>query len=203
MFENKEQGGRSMIEMLGVLAIIGVLSVAGIAGYSKAMQTWKLNKWKAQITDLVFSTKEIYKNERHFGKADEDVLPTLLELGAIPKDMLDEKRRDMFGNSVSMQISNAALSDGSDFWRLAIFFGTQPSTTAEMNCRELYTFPLADPDVHAVVNWANYYRVCGKYTDEEYKKKYPCSEYNMQQVADKCEICREQACTLILLYRND
>ncbi|MBR2136742.1 MAG: prepilin-type N-terminal cleavage/methylation domain-containing protein [Alphaproteobacteria bacterium] len=30
------QSGRSMIEMLGVLAIIGVLSVGGIAGYSKA-----------------------------------------------------------------------------------------------------------------------------------------------------------------------
>ena len=33
----EEQNGRSMIEMLGVLAIIGVLSVGGIAGYSKAM----------------------------------------------------------------------------------------------------------------------------------------------------------------------
>ena len=29
--------GRSMVEMLGVLAIIGVLSVGAIAGYSKAM----------------------------------------------------------------------------------------------------------------------------------------------------------------------
>ncbi|MGN0912547.1 MAG: hypothetical protein ACI4OE_04535, partial [Alphaproteobacteria bacterium] len=28
------QGGKSMIEMLGVLAIIAVLSVGGIAGYS-------------------------------------------------------------------------------------------------------------------------------------------------------------------------
>ena len=36
--------GRSMIEMLGVLAIIGVLSVGGIAGYSKAMTKWKINK---------------------------------------------------------------------------------------------------------------------------------------------------------------
>ena len=34
----KVSSGRSMIEMLGVLAIIGVLSVGGIAGYSKAMQ---------------------------------------------------------------------------------------------------------------------------------------------------------------------
>ena len=38
------QSGRSMIEMLGVLAIIGVLSVGGIAGYSKAMEKWKIIK---------------------------------------------------------------------------------------------------------------------------------------------------------------
>ena len=36
--------GRSMIEMLGVLAIIGVLSVGGISGYSKAMEKYKINK---------------------------------------------------------------------------------------------------------------------------------------------------------------
>ena len=36
--------GRSMIEMLGVLAIIGVLSVGGIAGYSKAMEKFKVSK---------------------------------------------------------------------------------------------------------------------------------------------------------------
>ena len=40
----RNQLGRSMIEMLGVLAIIGVLSVGGIAGYSKAMEKWKINK---------------------------------------------------------------------------------------------------------------------------------------------------------------
>ena len=40
----QKQYGRSMIEMLGVLAIIGVLSVGGIAGYSKAMEKWKINK---------------------------------------------------------------------------------------------------------------------------------------------------------------
>ncbi|MCQ2735010.1 MAG: hypothetical protein MJ212_03555, partial [Alphaproteobacteria bacterium] len=36
--------GRSMIEMLGVLAIIGVLSVGGIAGYTEAMRKYKVNK---------------------------------------------------------------------------------------------------------------------------------------------------------------
>ena len=43
----KEQG-RSMVEMLGVLAIIGVLSIGGIAGYTMAMNRYKAN----QILDL-------------------------------------------------------------------------------------------------------------------------------------------------------
>lgn len=36
--------GRSMVEMLGVLAVIGVLSVAGIAGYSIAMRSYRTNE---------------------------------------------------------------------------------------------------------------------------------------------------------------
>ena len=44
------QNGRSMIEMLGVLAIIGVLSVGGIAGYSKAMMKYRVNKSVQQIS---------------------------------------------------------------------------------------------------------------------------------------------------------
>ena len=40
----KNESGRSMVEMLGVLAIIGVLSVGGIAGYRMAMDKITLNK---------------------------------------------------------------------------------------------------------------------------------------------------------------
>ena len=40
----KTQSGRSMIEMLGVLAIIGVLSVGGLAGYTKAMRAHRANE---------------------------------------------------------------------------------------------------------------------------------------------------------------
>lgn len=48
------QHGRSMIEMLGVLAIIAVLSVGGIAGYSKAMEKWKANKLVSEYSYLIF-----------------------------------------------------------------------------------------------------------------------------------------------------
>ena len=39
-----QQAGRSMVEMLGVLAIIGVLSVGGVYGYSVAMRSYRINE---------------------------------------------------------------------------------------------------------------------------------------------------------------
>ena len=45
--------GRSMVEMLGVLAIIGVLSTAGIAGYTKAMEKFKVNEVANQISTII------------------------------------------------------------------------------------------------------------------------------------------------------
>ncbi|MCM1322788.1 MAG: hypothetical protein NC218_01235 [Acetobacter sp.] len=39
-----QEKGRSMIEMLGVLAIVGVLSVGGIAGFNKAINAYKNNQ---------------------------------------------------------------------------------------------------------------------------------------------------------------
>ena len=52
-FYKKSQLGRSMVEMLGVLAIIGVLSVGGIAGYSKAMEKHKINKALEQVSLII------------------------------------------------------------------------------------------------------------------------------------------------------
>ena len=54
------QSGRSMVEMLGVLAIIGVLSVGAIAGYSKAMMKYKLNKQAESFNSLLNSAIQLY-----------------------------------------------------------------------------------------------------------------------------------------------
>ena len=42
--KNVNESGRSMVEMLGVLAIIGVLSIGGIAGYTLAMNRYRANE---------------------------------------------------------------------------------------------------------------------------------------------------------------
>ena len=45
----KKESGRSMVEMLGVLAVIGVLSIGGIAGYTLSMRRHRAN----QVLDVV------------------------------------------------------------------------------------------------------------------------------------------------------
>ena len=60
------QAGRSMIEMLGVLAIIGVLSVGGIAGYSKAMTKFKINKSIDQISQIVGNIRTMYGSQKNY-----------------------------------------------------------------------------------------------------------------------------------------
>ncbi len=48
----KNESGRSMVEMLGVLAIIGVLSVGGIAGYTLAMNKYR----QAEVSNAIALT---------------------------------------------------------------------------------------------------------------------------------------------------
>ncbi|MBR1841090.1 MAG: hypothetical protein IJ778_03060 [Alphaproteobacteria bacterium] len=57
------QSGRSMVEMLGVLAIMGVLSIGGIAGYSKAMMKYKINKTSDQIVQIVSGLRTMYSSQ--------------------------------------------------------------------------------------------------------------------------------------------
>ena len=76
--------GRSMIEMLGVLAIIGVLSVGGIAGYSKAMETYKINKTKQQIAEIITNIQTLYMQQKDFNGLDNT---TAVQMGIVPDDL--------------------------------------------------------------------------------------------------------------------
>ena len=72
-FKNiNQENGRSMIEMLGVLAIIGVLSVGGIAGYSKAMQKYRVNKAIEQITLIAGNIRTFFASQGNYNGLDSD-----------------------------------------------------------------------------------------------------------------------------------
>lgn len=86
--------GRSMIEMLGVLAIIGVLSVGGIAGYSKAMAKFKANKTIDLVSHTVANTRILFGSQRDYGdlgtewSTDTDVQDMAINSKLFPDEVL-------------------------------------------------------------------------------------------------------------------
>ncbi len=103
--------GRSMIEMLGVLAIIGVLSVGGIAGYSKAMTKWKTNKTMEQIANFIDGLTTLALNQKQlrgtndeypteFGSWEPGDIELFKTLGIIDEEMLvDGELKTPFGGN--------------------------------------------------------------------------------------------------------
>ena len=95
------QSGRSMIEMLGVLAIIGVLSVGGIAGYSKAMMKYRVNKTIEQITLIGGNIRTFFAPQKNYigvdcvcsddgcyGQSSGDGCPIVKKAKIFPDEML-------------------------------------------------------------------------------------------------------------------
>ena len=85
MLCKNEQSGRSMIEMLGVLAIIGVLSVGGIAGYSKAMSKYKFSKAQDQLLTLLINIRSAFAGASTYDGLNNT---SAIDLNIIPADML-------------------------------------------------------------------------------------------------------------------
>ena len=80
-----EQSGRSMVEMLGVLAIIGILSVGGIAGYSRAMAKYKASKALDQISMLTANIRTAFASSTSYENL---TTAKAISWGLTPKDMV-------------------------------------------------------------------------------------------------------------------
>ena len=83
--------GRSMIEMLGVLAIIGVLSVMGLAAYSKAMAKHKSNQMIQYITQTIQHTRIAFGTQRDYkgmGDSQAEIANVMFNADLAPKEML-------------------------------------------------------------------------------------------------------------------
>lgn len=108
---NNEQG-RSMIEMLGVLAIVGVLSVGGIAGYSKAMNKFKTNKAIDQINMISTNIRTLYSSQRSYHGLTNELAKAV---NLIPAEMYDEVSgstiTNAFGGTVDIAVAGATGED--------------------------------------------------------------------------------------------
>ena len=142
--------GRSMVEMLGVLAIIGVLSVGAIAGYSKAMMKYKLNKQTEQINQLFNGITQYY----HQLSPTANLLPVLKKLNIVPVEMLTNNAtyiRDVFNNPIFTNVNSCETDSVCAI--LVYYFDSEDTTvcrnilnTIKENAGDLYV-------VELISNW--------------------------------------------------
>ncbi len=110
------QIGRSMIEMIGVLAVIGVLSVGGLAGYTKAMMQYRANRTMEQIMEIASRISLIGEQTSSYEGLSNNVA---IKMKAVPGDMITAGSTDlegMFEGDVTIGASNllSGTSDSDD-----------------------------------------------------------------------------------------
>ena len=124
---HSQESGRSMIEMLGVLAIVGVLSVGGIAGYTQAMNKFKVTKTTDQIQTLFQNIRTLTASQRNMDLVNN---PSLMhKLGALTDEMCQTSTCtkstlvNPYGGSILM-----GTYDGSTSKKVYIAYNDLPSS---------------------------------------------------------------------------
>ncbi len=70
MLVRKNDSGRSIVEMLGVLAIMGVITVMGISGYSQAIGKINRNNAVEQVTKLAQEVRGMFSGRASYNETD-------------------------------------------------------------------------------------------------------------------------------------
>ena len=199
--------GRSMVEMLGVLAIIGVLSVGAIAGYSKAMMKYKLNQ-HAQAVNMLINNVLSIKDKFQYNKNGETYYGFLLyKLNLLPDGI--------------KYISNASLHDNwfnGDMWVYynndyktgGIGFQFDPTSQGAEVCRNIvYAAKENSSNLHSLVTY-KYYNDTDKGIDDIgtlHGDAYCTSQQNclhyldLNKIESLCNACNEKACRLYVTWK--
>ena len=196
--------GRSMVEMLGVLAIIGVLSVGAISGYSKAMMKYKLNKQREQISQIMMSLIEyrsIFTSVGH----QESIVPILIKLNALPQEMIKPNVSTAIYDNLSSNIT-IFRTDGD-----GVYFIYGMSNVSDDNhtiCRNIlesfkeYSDVLSalgvNSDTEEGMNQQSWYY--GDSFSDNYKKIHQLDISTMNSLCEKCDSNR---CGIVAIVDSD
>ena len=206
--------GRSMIEMLGVLAIIGVLSVGGIAGYSKAMEQFKINK---TVNDYTFLIHSLIEYEQSLKKSEAIGLVDFAKnANLVPhnwKKMNTQWFSDGQGNHLQLYINRNNLYNFSDLIVFDIALGgytknddnptISPNFSAKL-CTDIYR-KLVIP-LHSVLKFGNLFSskngvaLFGDYYCQNNKKCL--KDLSLNEIDTICNSCNKDAarCAISLAF---
>lgn len=211
------QTGRSMIEMLGVLAIVGVLSVGAIAEFGKAMYKWKAIKCAEEynlfISEMLVYEKDWIKMKRKQGSGHLYIGPYMEQWGMVPSSWTVSGNyfSDRLGNRIIPFVRND-LGSFSFKWRVDIDFvlsQRKGKETAEFcrlvfhnviipNCDRIFAIRVAEKRNGSWNNGSDWYmgsQYCGD-------SKNCLGTLELIDIEKLCNVCSEekQACNILTLF---
>ena len=212
---NDASTGRSMVEMLGVLAIIGVLSVGAIAGYSKAMMKYKLNKHMESFNMLLNEAIKLRTDlERQYGKKTNGLheLDSFFhKANLLPDGMVynpqDDYIYDIFKNHLRISYAQTtAINDDTGVTSHPTIYymnismnrsGTKISSPDNEICRNIFLACKENSQNIASVEMRSH--ITGDYTASALWGN-ELSNASLKQINDACSSCNSEIGCEIILY---
>jgi len=104
------QSGRSMIEMLGVLAIIGLLSIGGLAGFTEIMMQYRVNRTVEQVVEMSSYLAQIGEQSGSYNGLSNSVA---VKLKAVPAGVIvnGSSLTNLFGGNITITPSGLLAAD--------------------------------------------------------------------------------------------
>ena len=203
--DNIENVGRSMVEMLGVLAIIGVLSVGAIAGYSKAMMKYKLNKQTEQIGSILdYMNIHLDDFKRSKTTISANMIPILTKLDVIPKEMIKKNETDVvfdvFGSTVGLK--NYTAGDEKYYFEFVLYL----NKGQKESCMNLFTIAKAKREQLLRTKFETVKGETSGEANSAFGDSYCTSEVkclkdlSVAEMEDYCNVCEDKD-TCIFYYQ--
>ena len=201
--------GRSMVEMLGVLAIIGVLSVGAMTGYSKAMLKYKLNKQAEQIAQLISGGYQHLNAYENYSDGDGNLFNVYKVLNLIPQEMIKDNSNYYLYDALDNQLTVGWENDttGGVFFKLTIW-GHNQVVDAD-SCQNILKIGKEMHDILRSVQISHQKTDSGSIAGMAFYGDEICSSsclYNLslEKIMDACNSCAEKdACYLRMLWKTN
>ena len=199
--------GRSMVEMLGVLAIIGVLSVGAIVGYAKAMSKYKLNQ-HAQAVNMLINNVLSIKDKLPYNENSSIYYGAILyKMNLIPdgiKYITVSSLKDMWFNEIITIYFSPYGYGGIRFTFKPTSYGAEICknvvTAAKENSSNLWQVETSK-FVNDTTSDNNSY-IGNLYGDAYCLNDKPClRDLDLDKIYHLCNECNEKACDLYVLYQ--
>ena len=206
--------GRSMVEMLGVLAIIGVLSVGAIAGYGKAMFKYKLNKHSESFSMLLNEAIKLLPDlERHYGTiitSENNLSYFFLQANLLPDGMSYKNAGiyDIFNNLVKITYAKRGTvgKNGAEYYIEIIMHPSGNNITAHDKevCRNIILAAKENYENITTVEMRSPQE--GYYTEKHFQgalnrtQTNPLNKATIAQIDDVCGSCNSETYCRIYLY---